>query len=185
MAPRRSHSKVSKLPRALVDRLNEAIAKHGYTYDELSKMVDDWIAKGLLAREDAPSRSALGRYGKNFLARMEQLGIMREQAKTIVTEAAGDGLVMEEAAVNLVLNEIMTIFMHSDPEQGMKPADVARIASGLGKLQQSSVRREALKMDFEKRAQAAAKKVTAIGKRAGLSKDTIATIEREVLGIAR
>jgi hypothetical protein len=75
--------------------------------------------------------------------------------------------------------------MARDPEDGIAPADVARIAAGLGKLQSSSVQREKLKTDFAQRAAAAAKKVSGMAKKAGLSKLTIEQIEREVLGVVR
>lgn len=185
MGKRRSHSKVNQLSPRLIEAINVAIAQDGVTYDHLADMVDDWVAQGAITQADAPSRSGLARHGKSFLARMEQLNRMREQAKTIVAEAGGDGTVLEEAATNLVLNEIMAIFMAADPEQGMKTVDVARIAQGLGRLQSSSVQRERLKVDMVKRAQAAAKKVAATARKAGLSAAAIATIERDVLGIAR
>lgn len=182
---RRAHSKVTKLPQRLRAAIDTAIAKRGATYDALAAMVEKWIGEGALKPEDAPSRAGLARYGKNFLSRMEQLNAMREQARQIVTSANGDGMVLDEAATNLVLNEIMSIFMARDPEDGIAPGDVARIAAGLGKLQQSSVQREKLKTEFAQRAEAAAKKVSGLAKRAGLSKNTIEQIEREVLGVVR
>ena len=187
MSSRRSHSKIKKLPKPLLEQINNAIARRGLTYDDLESLVQQWVDSGELHPDEAPSRSALGRHGKNFLARLEQLSMMREQAKTIVTEAAGDGLVMEEAAASLVINEIMSILMAVDKDkgEGMSPADVARIANGLGKLQSSSVQREKLKSDFAKRVKEATKKVAKVAKKAGLSKSTIAKIEREVLGIAQ
>lgn len=181
---RRSHSKITKLPQRLRAAIDDAIAKRGATYDQLAATVEQWIAEGKVAATDAPSRAGLARYGKNFLARMEQLNLMREQARQIVTSANGDGMVLDEAATNLVLNEIMSIFMARDPKDGIKPGDVARIAAGLGKLQSSSVQREKLKGEFEKKVREAAKTVSGKAKKAGLSKQAIEEIEREVLGIA-
>jgi hypothetical protein len=185
---KRVHSKVTKMPQRLRAAIDTAIAKHGATYDQLAAMVEKWIKAGEIKADAAPSRAGLARYGKNFLSRMEQLNAMREQARQIVTSANGDGMVLDEAATNLVLNEIMSIFMARDPldpKDGITPADVARIAAGLGKLQSSSVQREKLKTDFAQRAAAAAKKVSGMAKKAGLSKQAIAQIEREVLGVVR
>jgi hypothetical protein len=173
------------MPQRLRAAIDTAIAKHGATYDQLAAMVEKWIKAGEIKADAAPSRAGLARYGKNFLSRMEQLNAMREQARQIVTSANGDGMVLDEAATNLVLNEIMSIFMARDPEDGIAPADVARIAAGLGKLQSSSVQREKLKTDFAQRAAAAAKKVSGLAQKAGLSKRTIEQIEREVLGVVR
>lgn len=181
---RRSHSKVTKLPQRLRAAIDDAIAKRRATYDELAAMVEKWIAEGKVAATDAPSRAGLARYGKNYFARMEQLNLMREQAKQVVASAEEYGMVLDEAATNMALNELMAIFMSRDPNDPMKPADIARVMSGLGKLQQSSAVREKLKSDFAARAQAAAKKVGAKAKQAGLSKQAIEEIEREVLGIA-
>lgn len=183
MASRRSHSKVTKLPPALLDAINEAIVKRGATYDELTELVGGWVSKGKIAAEDAPSRAGLARYGRNFLARMEQLTVAREAAKQIVASSGGDGLVMDEAATNLVLNEIMSIFMSRDPEQGLKPGDVAKIAAGLGKLQQSSVMREKIKGEFERRAKDAEKAVNEIQRAGGLTKEHANVIRAKILGI--
>lgn len=181
---RRSHSKVSRLPASLRRAIDNAIVKEGATYDELTALVGGWVHGGKITKEDAPSRAALGRYGKHALARFEQLDLVREQAKAVVAKAEEYGMVLDEAATNLVLNEIMSVFMQRDPGKPMKPGDLARIAAGLGKLQQSSAAREKAKAEFEKRTSAAAKKVAATAKKAGLSKEVIAQIERDVLGIA-
>lgn len=184
MPNRRAHSKVSKLPAKFRVAIADAIARRGATYDELTELVNGWVRDGKIKPEQAPSRAGLARYGKYYLARMEQLNLVREQARSIVAAADADGMVLDEAATNLVLNEIMSIFMQRDPEQGLKPGDVARIAAGLGKLQQSSAIREKVKSDFAKRAQAAAKKATSAMKRAGASKEAIEQVDKILMGLA-
>lgn len=183
MTSRRRHSKVGQLPHALREAIHSAITA-GKTYDELAGMVDAWVAQGAVAPAAAPSRAAVARYGKHYMARMEQLHLVREQAKSIVAAAGTDGMALDEAATNLVLNEIMSIFMSRDPKDGVPAADVARIAAGLGKLQSSSVQREKLKTDFETRAAAAAKKAAGVMKRAGASQKTIDEIEGILMGTA-
>lgn len=187
MAMRRTQSKTKRLPKPLLDAVNKAIAKQHFTYDDLTRLIAEAVRDGKIKPDEAPSRSGLHRYGQQYLDKMEQLVMVREQAKVIVNEAGGDGLVMEEAAVNLVLNEIITIMMATDSEKGMKPGDVAKIASGLGKLQQSSVNREKIKTEFKKEAQARAKAVAKDSvkkmKKAGLSGKAIAEIEQNILGI--
>jgi hypothetical protein len=184
MANRRTRSKVTQLPTNLVAAINQAMVC-GKTYTEIAVMIRGWIAEGQIDKTAAPSRSGVGRYGKDFLTRMEILSRVREQAKAIVTQAAGDGLVLEEAAGNLALNEIITVFMKADPDKGLKPSDVACIATAIGRLQSSSVQREKLKTDFATRAREAVKKITATATKAGVSQATIAEIERDVLKIAR
>jgi hypothetical protein len=183
MANRRTHSKVAKLAAPLRAAIHDAIVKRGATYDELTALVTGWVRAGKLKAEDAPSRAALGRYGKHALARFEQLDLVREQAKAVVAKAEEYGMVLDEAATNMVLNEIMAIFMSRDPGKPMKPGDLARIAAGLGKLQQSSAAREKVKAEFQKRAGAAAKKVTDIERKGGLSKQDANVIRAKILGV--
>lgn len=182
MAARRAHSKVSKFPPRLRRAIDEAIVKHGKTYDQLVGLVEDWVRDGKIKPEEKPSRAALGRYGKHTLARFEQLDLVREQAKAVVAKAEEYGMVLDEAATNLVLNEIMSVFMQRDPGKPMKPADLARIAAGLGKLQQSSAAREKVKSEFEKRAATAMKKAVGAMKRAGASKQAIDEVENILMG---
>jgi len=184
MASRRAHSKVSKLPPNFRSAIADAIVKRGATYDALTALVKAWVKDGKIKAEDAPSRAGLARYGKHYMARLEQLDLVREQAKSVVAKAEEFGMVLDEAATNMVLNEIMSIFMSRDPGKPMKPADLARIAAGLGKLQQSSAAREKIRMDYDKRAQAAVKKAGTAMKRAGASKQAIAEVEKLLLGAA-
>ena len=182
MTKRRSHSKVSRLATSLRRAIDDAIVKRGATYDELTALVVGWVRAGKLKPDEAPSRAALGRYGKHTLARFEQLDLVREQAKAVVAKAEEYGMVLDEAATNLVLNEIMSVFMQRDPGKPMKPADLARIAAGLGKLQQSSAAREKVKSEFEKRAATAMKKAVGAMKRAGASKQAIDEVENILMG---
>lgn len=181
MATRRRHSKVGQLPQALRDAIHNAIAA-GKTYDALAEMVGAWVAKGKVDPAAAPSRAAVARYGKHYMARMEQLQLVREQARSIVSAAGSDGMALDEAATNLVLNEIMSIFMSRDPKDGVPAADVARIAAGLGKLQSSSVQREKLKTDFETRAKNAAQQASKVMKKNGLSQKAIDEVEQILMG---
>lgn len=181
LSQRRSHSKVAQLPQKLREAIHAAIAA-GKTYDAVAQMIGDWVARGAVAPAAAPSRAAVARYGKFYLHRMELLALVREQAKSIVSAAGTDGMALDEAATNLVMAEIMSIFMSRDPKRGISPADVARIAAGLGKLQSSSVQREKLKGEFEKRTQAAAQQAGKIMKKAGISQKAIAEVEQILMG---
>lgn len=181
-AKRRAHSKVAQLPPELRDAIHDAITRRGATYDELTVLVGGWVRDGKIGSEAAPSRAGLARYGRNFLARMEQLNAAREQARAVVAKSEEYGMALDEAATNLVLSEIMSIFMSRDAAAPMEPGEIARIAAGLGKLQQSSAAREKVKGEFEKRAEAAAKKATGAMKRAGASQKAIEEVEAILMG---
>lgn len=181
-AKRRAHSKVAQLPPEFREAIHDAIARRGATYDELIVLVNGWVRDGKLPADSAPSRAGLARYGKNFLARMEQLNLAREQARAVVAKSEEYGMALDEAATNLVLSEIMSIFMSRDPGAPMDPGDIARVAAGLGKLQQSSASREKIKTEFEKRAREASKKATGALKRAGASQEAIKEIEGILMG---
>lgn len=162
MSERRRHSKVVKLPVAIRDAVNNLIVS-GKTIDDVLTHLRLLVDQGEIPTEALPSRSGVGRYAKGFIARLEKMDLVREQAKTIVERAEGQGLVVEEAAVSLVLNEIMTILM---PEQGIvDPKVVASVAMALAKLQSSSATRERAKIEIRKDMAVRAKMaVTAIKK---------------------
>ena len=102
MANRR-HSKVVK--QAEIRKVVDSLFVQGVTIEKIVAHLKTLAVKGIIAHEDVPSKSSVGRYGKNFMSRLERMDLVREQAKVIVERAQGDGLVMEEAAVSLVLNE--------------------------------------------------------------------------------
>lgn len=183
MANRRAHSKVTKLSPRFRDAIRDALVKHGKTYDELAELVEEWVRDGQIKPEEKPSRAAIARFGKRELQRLEQFEHTREYAKAVIAKTDEYGMALDEAAANHLLNELIATFMKLDPNKPMDPADLARLMTGLGKLQQSSAAREKIKGEFEKRAAVAAKKVVATAKKAGLSKAAIEQIERDVLGI--
>jgi DNA-binding transcriptional regulator YhcF (GntR family) len=182
MASRRTHSKVMKLPPRLRDAIRDALVKHGKNYDQVAELVEQWVAAGEIKPEDKPSRSGIARFGKLELARLEQLEHTREYARAVVAKADEYGMALDEAASNTLLNELMSIFMKRSPDQPMDPGELARIMTGLGKLQQSSAAREKMKTEFQKRIEAATKKATGAMKRAGLSKTAIAEVEGILMG---
>lgn len=185
MSERRRHSKVVRLPVAIRDAVNTLIVS-GKTIDEVLTHLRLLADQGEIPTEALPSRSGVGRYAKGFIARLEKMDLVREQAKTIVERAEGQGLVVEEAAVSLVLNEIMTILM---PEDGkLSPKTVASVALALSKLQSSSATRERAKIEIRKdlarRAVVAAKEVGKMAKSQGLSANAVDEIKKKILGIS-
>ena len=181
----RKHSKVAKNTeiREIVDKL----IVEGVTIEKIVSHLNELAGQGVIDQGDVPSKSSVGRYSKGFLSQLERMDLVRQQAKVIVDRAQGDGLVMEEAAVNLVLNEIMKILMPEDGE-AIKPKAVGSIALALAKLQSSSATRERAKIDVRKdmslRVKQAAREAGKVAKAEGLSKKAVEEIKNKILGIA-
>ena len=137
---RRKHSKITTiLPDALVQAINERLVA-GETYES--------IAGYLRAQGHDISKSSVGRYGKDFLAKLERLRIVKEQARTIVNEGKdGPALEMTEAATQLALQLIMERLV---TVENLDDAKSGEILKALALLERSAVQREKLKIDAGK-----------------------------------
>lgn len=170
----RSHSKIAKvLSQGDRDEINKRLATPGVTYDD--------IVAWLKTKGYEISRSAVGRYGKDFLTRLERLSEVEQKAKAIISEV-GDALSMEEAASKLYTQKVLEYLLELDDLSGQK---FGSLMAAFAKLQSSSTQRERLKADHQKKARAAADAVKETAKKGGLSAEAIKLIEEQVLGIVR
>ncbi len=168
----RRHSKITReLPSELIEVVNQKLVG-GFTYLEIAEFL-----KGL---GHEISQASVGRYGRDFLSKLEKLKLVKEQARAILTETEGLSLEMEEASVQMALSKIMEFLMELDSLQGEK---AHKIMMALARIQSSSVSRERLKMDYRKKAQAAAEEVTKVAKSGGLSDAAVEEIRTKILGI--
>ncbi|TAN59647.1 DUF3486 family protein [bacterium] len=174
MAGNRSHSSIAKqLSDCDKADLNKKLATPGVTYDDIV----GWLGgKGYRV-----SRSAVGRYGKDFLSRLSRLKEVETKAKAIVSEV-GDALSMEEAASKLYTQKVLEYLLEMDDLSGQK---FGSLMMAFSKLQSSSVQRERLKADFKQKAEQAIKNIKGKAAKGGLSSETIKMIEETVLGIVR
>lgn len=181
----RKHSKVTKLPKEVRETVNELLVA-GKTIAQILDHLKALAKNGTIAEEDLPSKSGVGRYSQGFLKKLEEMELMKEQAKAIVTKMGNDGLVMEESAANLVLNSINKLLM----KPNLKAKEIFFHAMSVAKVQASSASRERAKIevrkDMEKRAKSAAKAIDHMAKKKGrgLSPELVAEIKAEILGIA-
>ena len=154
MSNRRRHSKIDELPQELVEVINRKLAGtdtdgRKYTYQEITEY--------LAEMGHQVSKSSVGRYGKNFLSRLERLKVVRDQAKAIVEDNAGrPATEMAEAANLLATNLIMETLMEVESLEGER---LTEILKALARLESSGVRREALKLQFNKGVEAAAARI--------------------------
>lgn len=145
---RRSHPKVEDLPQELREAVHKKITE-GYTYRDIA----DWITK----QGHGISKSAIGKYGKNFLSKLERLRVAREQAKTIVAEAKdGPALEMTEAANQMAVQIILERLINMDDLENAKSTEVLK---ALALLERSAVQREKLKFDFNRGVDAAEERI--------------------------
>jgi hypothetical protein len=140
-------------------------------YDDIKAFLDD-------AGYDI-SRSAIGRYGQDFMNAYQQLRIIEEKSKVMVSEA-GDGMVLEEAVSKMFSRMILEAQLKDDLDIKKLP----RIISDFARLQKSVVDRERLKRDFADKAKKAANAVERIAKKGGLSDKAAEQIRKKILGIA-
>lgn len=171
MDTRRRHGRIrDELPaevRAQVDRLLIENA----TYDDVKAFLDE-------GGYDI-SRSAVGRYGKDFMNAYQQLKIIEDKSKTMVSEA-GDGMVLEEAVSKMFARMILEAQLTDE----LDIKKIPRIIGDFARLQKSVVDRERLKRDFADRAAKAARAVDRIAKKGGLSDAAAEQIRKKILGIA-
>ncbi len=186
MTERRRHSKVSRLPAEIRDQVHRLIIE-GKTIEQIVECLDGLASDGTIAPGAAPSKSSVGRYTKGFLRVFERARIVREQARALVEQAGESGMVLEEAATQVALNEILRLLQPDDGELDEK--QIKSIAVALSKLQQSSATRERAKIevrkDLAKRARDAAEKVGDMAGKAGLSGAAVDRIKKQILGIAQ
>lgn len=173
---RRKHHKILDLPAGVVDAVNSALAR-GATYEDIVRMLRD------MGHE--VGKSSVGRYGKEFLARLERIRVVQEQAKAVLEETQGEPLRTEEATTQIALSMIAETLLALPDMRGAKPVELVR---ALAHLQSSSASRERLRMGWraeqQARAQQAAAEVGKVAKAGGLSDETIRQIEERILGIA-
>ncbi|MBI5328866.1 MAG: DUF3486 family protein [Deltaproteobacteria bacterium] len=174
MSKNRSHSSIAvKLAPEDIEGINIKLATPGVTYGDIVR----WLAgKGYTV-----SKSSVGRYGKDFLARIERLKVVEEKAKAIVSEV-GDALTMEEAASKIFTQKVLEHLLQMDDLSGQK---FGTLMMAFSKLQGSSVIREKLQADIQKKASAAADTIKQEARKGGLSEEVIKQIEERVLGIVR
>lgn len=171
MAKNRVHSRISDdLPDQIQREVDRLLVEGNATYDEIKEFL---TGKGYDI-----SRSAIGRYGKEFVARYRELKIIEDQSKTLISKV-GDGLQGEEAVNKMFVAQLARLLI----EGRLDVLEVPRLVSDFAKLQSSSVLRERLKMEFAKRVEKAADEVVKTAKAGGLSAERAEEIRKKILGI--
>lgn len=172
--PKRSHSKVAKLP----DEIRAAVDRQIMAGVEYQKIADYINAMGTEV-----SRSSVNRYGQKFMSRMETLRLAREQAKIVVESAKDDpALEMVEAANQMAVQVILERLIDMED---IKEAKSTEVMKALALLERSATNRERLKLETKRKADEAVKTIEAAATagRRNLDPDTLAFIKEQIYGL--
>lgn len=176
MAARRKHHKITtELPPEVIDAVNKRLVE-GSTYRD--------IATWLEQMGQPVSKSAVGRYGKDFLTRLERLRIVRDQARAIVEDNADRPATEINEAASALASQLITeaLMAAQDSDSGLDKK-ITEAIKALSLLERSAVARERLKLDYKMKADAALKRIEETAKQKGLDPETLAIIKEQVYGI--
>lgn len=146
---RRKHRKIDKLPPEIIAAINDAIVNKRKTYKE----IEQWL------RSDGYniSKSGVQRYGQEFLKKLENISIAREQAKTIIETSVGLKTEMSEATSTVAFQLLMEMLINTDADKVDKTTLTA--IKTLASLENSTVSRKKLKLSYDKGIRAAAAEI--------------------------
>lgn len=150
----------------------DRILIEGATYEEASAFCK--------SRGYDISKSAVGRYGKNFLEAYQNVMRFADQAQVLKSDA-DNGLPMEEAVGKVLLQKVMSALIDNTADI----TENSRLISDVAKLVGSNIQLAKLKMDLAERARRTADAVVKMVKKGGLSADAADQIRAKILGIAK
>ena len=178
-------STVRKLPdeiRAEIDRL---LADGRHTLDQIVLHLREMGV-------DQVSRSALGRYSKDFESVVEDMRLTREMAQAVGHELQD---LVDDDATQLLVGSLQALLLKArmliSKGEGIAPKDVADLCRATKDLQSAlnlrarlatGVRRE-LAAEIAKQTATAAENIDRIAQEGGLSAALAAQLRREVLGV--
>jgi Protein of unknown function (DUF3486) len=125
------------------------------------------------------AKTALGRYGKDFLQTYRRLRVIEEKSRTLASDEE-TGLVLEDAASRLFALMIIEAQLSGIIDLKVLP----KLLSDFARLQSSNVQRERLRREFRRRVEKTAEEVGQSAKGAGLSDGAAAEIRRKILGLS-
>ncbi len=168
MPPR---TKVEALPAEVKAWLDKALVEGNFSgYEQLE---DE-----LKARGHTIGKSSLHRYGSAFEQKLASLKMASEQAKAVVTAAPDEEGAVNEALMRLVQEHLFNLLMADGGKM-----DLPKVARAVAELGKASVTQAKWRAEVRAKAEAAAEAAARIGRKGGLSEDSVAEIRRKILGI--
>ena len=168
-------SKIERLPEKVRKELESRLIKNGFgSYVEMS----EWLKE----RGFEISKSALHNWGQGYEARLQALKVATDQAKAIAEASEDDAGAMNEALIRLVQTKTFEILVELEDVKG---ADLSKIGLMVARITRASVNQK--KWADEARRQGVQEAATIAEKslvNQGMSRDSIDSIKREIMGIA-
>lgn len=165
--PRRSG--VLTLPREVRERLDALLIERGFGgYSELA----DWLAE----QGHPLSRSAIHRYGSEFERRIEQIHAATVQAEALIKAAPDDTMALSDASIRLVQQRVFELLVDADE------GDIDAMAKAARALIEAARAGTTVRQERRRALAEAADAAETTGRKAGLSKETIAELRRAIEG---
>ncbi len=168
--PRKKRAATDVLPQEVLEQVDRLLVE-GSSSEEIGEFLSD--------RGFDIAKTALGRYGKDFLQSYRRLKIIEEKSRALASDEQS-GLVLEEAASRLFALMIIEAQLSGDIDLKVLP----KLLSDFARLQSSNVQRERLRREFRRRIEKAAEEVEQSVKGGGLSDRAAEEIRRKILGIS-
>jgi hypothetical protein len=134
------------------------------------------------------SRSAAYRHGSKLQRRLQAVRNSTEAAKLIAEAAPDDADLRSAAVISMVQSELFDVMVTlqdlDEAEPGERVGLLKEAARSVLDMTKASVLQKKWQQEMQAKVQAAAEKVTATVRAAGVSPETIEIIRRDVLGLA-
>lgn len=170
-------SSVELLPPEVKAWIDQALARRDRTYEQL--------VGALTAQGYEISKSAMGRYGKKFRDEQKALKQSIEMAKAFAEVVGDDGAAMNQTLTALAQQELMSVIREGryDADDIKLPALIQSIAQ-LNRQNLSTLKYQLEQAARRKALNEAAETAEKSLQGRGMSREAVATIKREILGIA-
>jgi hypothetical protein len=166
-----ARSKVEALPAEVKAWLDTALVEGNFSGYEA-------LEEALRGRGHTIGKSSLHRYGSAFEQKLASLKLASEQARAVVTAAPDEEGAVNEALMRLVQEHLFNLLMAKDGEM-----DLPKVARAVSELGRASVTQAKWKAEVRSKAEAVADAAAKIGRKGGLTEDSVAEIRRRILGI--
>lgn len=168
---RKRNARAGDLPPHVLEQVDRLLIE-GASYGEIGAFLagEGWEI----------GKTAIGRYGKEFLESYKRLRTIEEKSRALASDQE-TGLILEEAASRLFALMILEAQLAGQIDLQHLP----KLLSDFARLQSSNVQRERLRREVARRVEKAAAEVERSARSSGLSEGAVEEIRRKILGIAQ